>query len=126
MLCLAAKSVAAVVAVTAAAPAYGAPPWSPPVAIPASDAPPRVEANEIDQSVLIPRVSAGKLGAGPQLVQWRGGADGRVLVALDGTRTLRVRSSSINVASSRYATSRVLHLNARIVDRRNLERKQIG
>ena len=121
-----AKSVAVVVAVVAAAPAHAAPPWSPPVAIPAADAPPRVEANEIDQSVLIPRVSAGKMGAAPQLVQWRGGADGRVLVALNGTQTLRVRTSSMNVASSRYAISRILHLDARIVDRRNLERKQIG
>ena len=85
-----------------------------------------MEANEIDQAVLMPRVSAGKMGAAPQLVQWRGGADGRVLAALNGTQTLRVRTSSINVASSRYAVSRILHFDARIVDRDNLERKQLG
>jgi hypothetical protein len=121
-----AKSLAAVVAVMAAAPAQAAPPWSPPAVIPASDAPPRVEANDIDQAVLVPRVSAGKFGAAPQLVQWRGTADGRVLAALNGTTTLRVRTSSINVASSRYAVSRILHLDAKIGDRSNLERKQIG
>ena len=118
MLSVRAKSVAVVSSgLVAAAPAQAAPPWSPPVAIAVADAPPPVEANEIDQSVLVPRVSAGKLGAAPQLVQWRGGADGRVLAALNGTRTLRVRTSSMNVASSRYAVSRILHLDARIVDR---------
>lgn len=121
-----AKSLAAVVAVMAAAPAQAAPPWSPPVVIPAADAPPRVEANDIDQAVLVPRVSAGKFGAAPQLVQWRGSADSRVLAALNGTSTLRVRTSSINVASSRYAASRILHLDAKIVNRSDLERKQLG
>ena len=74
----------------------------------------------------MPRVTSGKLGAGPQLVQWRGAEDGRVLVALEGATTLKVRTSSFNVASSRYATSRILHFDAKIVDRDNLERKQLG
>jgi hypothetical protein len=117
---------AVVIAVGAAAPAAAAPPWTAPVAIGASDAPPRVEANELDQSQLVPRISAGKELAGPQLVQWRGGGDGRVLVALNGQQTIRVRTSSFNVASSRYAVSRVLHFDAKVVDRSNLERKQLG
>ena len=109
-----------------AAPATAAPPWSAPAVIPGTNSPPRVEANDIDQGVLVPRISSGKLGAGPQLVQWRGPEDGRVLVALEGAATLNVRTSSFNVASSRYATSRILHFDAKIVDRDNLERKQLG
>jgi hypothetical protein len=96
------------------------------VAIPVADPPPRVEANELDQAGLLPHLSSGKFLAAPQLVWWRGGEDSRVLAALDGTRTLRVRTSRSAVASHRYATSRVLHLDARIVDRSNLERKQLG
>ena len=64
---------AGVIALVAAVPAAAAPPWSAPAVIPGTDAPPRVEANELDQSVLVPRITSGKLGAGPQLVQWRGG-----------------------------------------------------
>src|SRR5689334_18395449 len=99
---------AVALALVAAAPAVAAPPWTAPTAIPAADAPPRVEANEIDQSQLAPRVSAGKALAGPQLVQWRGGEDSRVLVASSGQQILRVRTSSFNVASSRYTKSRIL------------------
>ena len=63
-----------VVALVAAAPAQAAPPWSR-----AGRRSRRLtrrrgwRPNEIDQSVLVPRVSAGKMGAAPQLVQWRGG-----------------------------------------------------
>ncbi len=122
------KSVAsaAVAVLAVAAPAHAAPPWSAPVAIPVADPAPRVEANDLDQAGLVPHVSAGKLQAAPQLVWWRGGEDSRVLVALDGTRTLRVRTSRSAVAASRYAQSRVLTLDARIPDRSNLERKQLG
>src|SRR4051794_16631016 len=66
------KSVAGMAAflvLAGAASAAAAAPWTPPVVIPAADGPPRVEANEIDQSLLVPRVSAGKELAGPQLVQ---------------------------------------------------------
>ena len=122
------KSVAsaAVAVLAVAAPAHAAPPWSAPVAIPVADPAPRVEANDLDQAGLVPHVSAGKFQAGPQLVWWRGGEDSRVLVALNGTQTLRVRTSRSAVASSRYAQSRVLTLDARIPDRSNLERKQLG
>ncbi|MBE2316626.1 hypothetical protein DVA67_011610 [Solirubrobacter sp. CPCC 204708] len=109
-----------------AAPAAAAPPWSPPVAIPAADVPPRLDANTLDQASFVPHVSAGKFEAGPQLVWWRGGEDSRVLVALNGTQTLRVRTSRSAVAASRYAQSRVLTLDARIPDRDNLERRQLG
>src|SRR3954470_20226169 len=88
-------------ALAVAAPANAAAPWTTPVTIPAGDGPPRVEANETDQSQLVPRISEGKALAGPQLVQWRGANDGRVLAALNGQQTLRVRTSSFNVASSR-------------------------
>src|SRR4051812_13832780 len=123
------KSVAAmgvVLACTLAAPAAAAPPWTTPVAIPGTNAPPRVEANDLDQAALVPRISAGKFLAAPQLVQWRSANDSRVLVALNGQQTIRVRTSSFNVASSRYATSRILHFDAKVVDRSNLERKQLG
>ncbi|RKQ86949.1 hypothetical protein C8N24_4966 [Solirubrobacter pauli] len=109
-----------------AAPAQAAPPWTPPVALPVSQLPPRVEANELDQAGLLPHLSAGKFLAAPQLVWWRGGEDSRTLVALNGTQTLRARTSRSAVAASRYAVARVLTLDARIVDRRNLERKQLG
>jgi hypothetical protein len=122
------KSVAsaAVALLAAAAPAHAAPPWSAPAPIPVTDLPPRVEANELDQAGLLPHVSGGKLEAAPQLVWWRGGEGSRVLVALNGTQTLRVRTSRSAVAASRYAQSRVLTLDARIPDRSNLERKQLG
>src|SRR4051812_31720782 len=107
---------AVVLGLVAVPEASAAPPWTAPVIIGGTGAPPRVEANEIDQSVLVPRMSAGKELAAPQLVQWRGAEDGRVLVALNGTHTIRVRTSSVNVASSRYAGSRILHLDARVVD----------
>lgn len=123
------KSVASAsvgMAIALCTPAAAAPPWTPPVAIGGVFPPPRVEANDLDQAGLLPHVSAGKFLAAPQLVWWRAGEDSRVLVALDGTRTLRVRTSRTAVASSRYATSRVLTLDARISDRGNLERKQLG
>lgn len=119
-------SATVVIAAALTASAQAAPPWSPPVPLPVTDLPPRVEANELDQAGLLPHLSAGKFQAAPQLVWWRGGEDSRVLVAMNGTQTLRVRTSRSAVASSRYAQSRVLTLDARTPDRSNLERKQLG
>src|SRR4051812_15843922 len=76
--------------------------------------------------MLVPQISAGKEGAGPLLAQWRGTADSRVLVALNRTQVIRTRTSSFNVASRRYATSRILHFDAKIVDRDDLVRRQLG
>lgn len=104
---------AALAAAAIASPASAAPPWSAPTGIDAPRAP-RVDANEIDQAELVPRVSVGT--GGLQLASWRAaGSASRVFVALDGSRTVRVRTSRVAAASSRYARTRILHLDAKRV-----------
>src|SRR3954466_15144917 len=99
---------AVLLAAVLAAPASAAPPWTAPVPLPAPLPPQRVEANEVDQSAPVPRVSVGKEEAGPQLVTWRAG-NTYALVALNGSSAIRARTSKTAVASVRYATTKVLH-----------------
>lgn len=119
----------AVMTAALAAPAAAAPPWSSPVGVDAPPAP-RVEANQVDQAGLVPRVSAGT--GGTQLAAWPTASfaalgEPRVLAALDGTRPVRVRTSQLAVASSRYARTWIAHLDAkRVGDYRGFPTVQLG
>src|SRR5262249_2244326 len=92
--------------------AWAARRWTRPVPLPAPLPPQRVEANEVDQSAMVPRVSVGKEDAAPQLVTWRAG-NSYALVALNGTSAIRARTSKTAVASVRYAKTKILHFDAR-------------
>jgi hypothetical protein len=103
--------------------ASAAPPWSAPAPIAAPPGP-RVEANRLEQADLVSRISVGT--AGTQLATWPSG-ESRVLVALDGARTVRVRTSRVVAASSRYARTRILHFDAkRVGDYRGFPTVQLG
>lgn len=120
---------AALLAAALASPVSAAPPWSAPTALNAPRAP-RVEANQLAQAELVSRISVGT--AGLQLASWptageTAAAVTRVFVALDGDRTVRVRTSRIVAASSRYARTRILHLIAkRVGDYRGFLTVQMG
>lgn len=97
----------------AAAPAQAAPPWSAGAPIAAGPAP-RLEANFVNQAEPIPAITGGL--AGPQVATWWSGFGDdarRQLVAIDAGRVVRVRTSSVVVASARYARSRTLHVDAK-------------
>jgi hypothetical protein len=120
---------AVLLGVASVSPASAAPPWTAPVALNAPPSP-RVEANQLAQAELVPRLSAGS--AGLQLASWwsageTAGAGTRIFVALDGDRTVRVRSSRVVAASSRYARTRILHLGAkRVGDYRGFPTVRLG